>query len=304
MRPTLSLIATLALATAAAPAHADDRPPSQQDIARIEAELRAQRQLLQSLIQVLQHQLAAEQASLDMLQAAVQNGAAPPAPERLAPPDARPGASTPGDARRAAAADPRTTAPTTPSDSGGGVTGSVTMHGAKAAWVYVDDIAASTPGTATMTQKARAFVPGALVVPVGTKLSFPNGDPIFHNVFSTSSVAAFDLGSYPQGESRTVTVTRPGPIDVFCNLHSGMRGFVLVVPGPLFVKAGTGGKFTLAGVPPGKHRVAAWVPGTAPVVKEVVIAAGRTARLDFDVTVAPPVAHLRKDGTPYGSYDE
>lgn len=301
MRPTLPLIAMLALASAA-PAHADDRPATQQDIARLEAELRAQRQLLQSLIQVLQHQLAAEQASLDMLQAAVQNGGAAPAPERT--PDARPGATTPADARRAAAAEPRSTAPVAPSETGGGVAGSVTLHNARAAWVYVDDIAVSTPGSATMAQKSRAFVPGVLVVPVGTKLTFPNSDPIFHNVFAASSVATFDLGSYPQGESRTVTLTRPGTIDVYCNLHGQMHGFVHVVPGPLFVKAGAGGKFTLTGVPAGKHRIAAWAPGATPVVKDVVIATGRTARLDFDITVPAPVAHLRKDGTPYGSYDE
>ena len=42
------------------------------------------------------------------------------------------------------------------------------------------------PTIATFTEKNRRFDPKIVVVPTGSTVSFPNGDPIFHNVFSLS----------------------------------------------------------------------------------------------------------------------
>ena len=36
----------------------------------------------------------------------------------------------------------------------------------------------------------------------GSTVEFPNDDPFFHNVFSLSSTATFNLGRYPRGETR------------------------------------------------------------------------------------------------------
>src|ERR1035441_2316991 len=51
----------------------------------------------------------------------------------------------------------------------------------------------------TMTQKDKEFHPRLLVVPVGSKVSFPNADPFFHNVFSLFNGRRFDLGLYQSG---------------------------------------------------------------------------------------------------------
>jgi hypothetical protein len=40
---------------------------------------------------------------------------------------------------------------------------------------------------------------------MGGSVTFPNMDPIFHNVFSLSKPKAFDLGNFPKGDTRTVT---------------------------------------------------------------------------------------------------
>src|SRR5579885_1593325 len=59
-----------------------------------------------------------------------------------------------------------------------------------------------------MEQKNRRFVPDMLVIPAGSTVSFPNSDPIFHNVFSLSKAKSFDLGNYREGQSRLVTLDR------------------------------------------------------------------------------------------------
>ena len=42
------------------------------------------------------------------------------------------------------------------------------------------------PEVAKMTQESRRFIPETVVIPAGGKVTFPNLDPIFHNVFSLS----------------------------------------------------------------------------------------------------------------------
>src|SRR6202011_3296455 len=71
-------------------------------------------------------------------------------------------------------------------------------------------------------QKNMRFEPDFVVVPVGSTVQFPNADPIFHNIFSLSKSQPFDLGYYPQGQSRTVKFHNPGVIQVYCHIHANM----------------------------------------------------------------------------------
>lgn len=72
-------------------------------------------------------------------------------------------------------------------------------------------------------QKNKAFTVNELSIKVGDTVSFPNQDPFFHNVFSLSPIKTFDLGSYPKGETKTVTFDKPGKVDVECAIHPNMR---------------------------------------------------------------------------------
>jgi hypothetical protein len=69
-----------------------------------------------------------------------------------------------------------------------------------------------------IAQQDTAFSPSVVVIPVGAKVAFPNKDPFFHNVFSYSSTERFDLGRYPQGESKTVVFGTPGMVNVYCEV--------------------------------------------------------------------------------------
>jgi plastocyanin len=42
-------------------------------------------------------------------------------------------------------------------------------------------------------------------------------------VFSLSDIQFFDLGSYPQGESKSVTFEKQGIIEVECAIHPDMK---------------------------------------------------------------------------------
>jgi plastocyanin len=79
----------------------------------------------------------------------------------------------------------------------------------------------------TVEQKDKTFVYNGvktetLKVKMGDVVHFKNLDPYFHNVFSLSDVKFFDLGSYPQGQFKSVTFDKAGKVEVECAIHPQM----------------------------------------------------------------------------------
>jgi len=137
--------------------------------------------------------------------------------------------------------------------------------------------------TATMEQKDRRFVPELLVVPVGSTVSFPNLDPIFHNVFSLSKPKSFDLGNYPRNQTRVVTFLKPGVEFVNCHLHSNMSAAIVVTPNKWCVIADRNGQFNLPDVPAGTYTVVAWHKAAGCIKQAVSVVPGRGATVEFFV---------------------
>lgn len=72
-------------------------------------------------------------------------------------------------------------------------------------------------------QKDKQFSKKALKLKVGDVVEFRNSDPFAHNIFSLSDTKSFDLGSYPQGQSKKVTFDKPGTVEVECSIHPSMQ---------------------------------------------------------------------------------
>jgi len=127
----------------------------------------------------------------------------------------------------------------------------------------------------TMEQRDRQFAPRLLAIAAGSTVSFPNFDPIFHNVFSTSRPRAFDLGIYKNGESRDVTFAKEGLIRLGCNLHSNMTAHLVVVAAPHYVVTDASGAFKFRSLAPGKYKLKAWAEDTAePITQTIEIKSG------------------------------
>jgi plastocyanin len=124
--------------------------------------------------------------------------------------------------------------------------------------VYLAESIPSAPTTVTLEQKNRQFSPDLVVISAGSTVSFPNLDPIFHNVFSLSKPKSFDLGNYSKGQTRLVTFDKPGVVMVNCRLHTNMSATIVVTPNAYFTRPDENGHFVLRGVPAGRHTVIAW----------------------------------------------
>jgi len=143
------------------------------------------------------------------------------------------------------------------------------QHGlASDAVIYVDHVpataesalAVAAPETPRLAQKGQMFVPRVVAIAVNSNVAFPNEDPIYHNVFSLSPTRRFDLGKYRRGGSRTVNFPKPGLVNVYCDIHSNMEAFILVLPHHGFARPKASGEFRLPDLPAGTYVVHVWHP--------------------------------------------
>jgi plastocyanin len=299
------LVVGMALVQLALPAFAQngdkalEGPVTRAEFTKLQSDVREQRQLI---IQMLQ----TEQQRYDMLLHLLQGqGGGTPMPGLSAP--AATSEPAPGDAAANKVGKKVSVPSAAPSERrAGSVEGKVAVTGGplEDVYVYVDNVrgpAASHKGI-EIRQEGRQFSPRVAVVQSGTNVVFPNFDSVYHNVFSNSPRNTFDLGTYQSGDKpRSVTVTGPGVVEIFCNLHQKMSAKILVVPSALYTKVRADGTFRLDNVPPGPRRLVAWSPETKPVAQRVDVNGG-TSEISFSLEHQEAGAHTNKLGQAYGSY--
>lgn len=145
---------------------------------------------------------------------------------------------------------------------------------------------ANEPGAGSVIQQIdRRFLPDLVVVPVGSTVSFPNMDPIFHNIYSLSKPKSFDLGSYDKGETRKVQFPKPGIVEVYCHLHPNMAATVVVTPNRWYARPDPSGQYHIPDVPPGQYTVVAWHKSAGFFRKSIVVEPGHPAVADFFIPV-------------------
>ena len=161
-----------------------------------------------------------------------------------------------------------------PAAAKGNITGTITSTppaAAKNAVVYLEDGPKDTPVAATVNNAQMNFLPYIAVVTVGASVTFGNGDPFPHNVFSPDN-EKFDIGVVPQHGSKARKFDHEGAYTLLCNLHPNMKGYVVAVPGSAFGKADSKGAYTIKDVPAGTYKITAWAPGTKPITQSVTVA--------------------------------
>ena len=130
-----------------------------------------------------------------------------------------------------------------------------------------------------LDQKFLQFTRRVLPVLKGTTVDFTNHDPVYHNVFTNSQLNKFDLGRKRNGEKVSVKMTRSEvPVKVYCEIHSKMKSYILVLDNPFFTTVGPGQTYEIKGIPPGTYTLVAWHDYWAPVEQKVKIKKGKTTQ--------------------------
>jgi hypothetical protein len=146
----------------------------------------------------------------------------------------------------------------------------------------------------------KKFVPRVAWTTPGSPVAFPNQDSIVHNVFSVCCANPFDTGQYEPGDTPRATLTKPGLVKLYCNVHHKMNAFIWVLETPYAQVLDARGALDFQNLPAGTYRLKLWHPETGEQSWPVTIHEGATTGQWALGAVLPPFEpHKNKFGKDY-----
>lgn len=141
---------------------------------------------------------------------------------------------------------------------------------------------------ALVNQRGLQFVPRVQAIALGQTIRFTNEDNETHNVHVVSTGDSFNV-TMPSGQPRDFTPTKPGVVRLVCDIHSHMRGYVVVSASPWVSVCSAKGRFRLDDVPAGRYVLNIWHEMGEPLTAEVTVGPGDSTDLGaFTLTSFPP----------------
>ena len=81
-----------------------------------------------------------------------------------------------------------------------------------------------------VSQRGRAFHPGAMSIKRGDTLQIVNDDgDLLHHAYVDADGFSFDSGDQPPGSKTNISFTKSGVFTILCGIHPKMRMVVTVV---------------------------------------------------------------------------
>lgn len=114
--------------------------------------------------------------------------------------------------------------------------------------------------TYVVDQINKTYVPHVKVIPVGSRISFPNKDDIRHHVYSFSDAKKFELPLYEGTPTKPITFNKPGIVTLGCNIHDWMSAYIFISNTPYFGTSNEAGSINIKNIPKGSYSVQVWHP--------------------------------------------
>ena len=131
-----------------------------------------------------------------------------------------------------------------------------------------------------LIQKNIAFEPAVLPITVHTTVDIINEDHFYHNVFSLSPLARFDIGRRPTGYVYPQQFDKVGVVQVFCDIHSNMTAYILVLDTPFYTKPDSTGNYMLKNLPDGEYQIHFYSPDTEQKILSLTLSGSESKMLN------------------------
>ena len=136
----------------------------------------------------------------------------------------------------------------------------------------------------TLDQKGCEYQPHVLAFPAGSTVEILNPDGILHNVHSYSKVnSPFNMAQPKFKKAMQVKIDKPEAIEVKCDVHGWMHGWLVATPNPYFAVTDKSGSFKLTDVPPGSYTVEVWHEKLGKATQKVTVKAKEDAKVNFEM---------------------
>jgi len=137
---------------------------------------------------------------------------------------------------------------------------------------------------ATLDQKGCEYQPHVLAFPAGTTVTILNPDGILHNVHSYSKAnSPFNQAMPKFKKTLAVKIDKPEAIEVKCDVHGWMHGWLVATPTPYFAVTDNSGSFKLTEVPAGTYTVEVWHEKLGKSTQKVTVKAKEDAKANFEL---------------------
>jgi plastocyanin len=130
-------------------------------------------------------------------------------------------------------------------------------------------------------QRNAEFIPHVLPVIRGTIVDFINRDNVYHNVFSLSSAKKFNIGRRPTGQAVPVLMDKPGIVEVFCDIHSNMSAYIVVLENDYFAQPDKQGNYSIDRIPSGTYTLKVWHEHLSSQKQTITISPNSTTTINF-----------------------
>lgn len=138
-----------------------------------------------------------------------------------------------------------------------------------------------------LDQKGCRFEPHVIVVPAGATLKYANSDETNHNIHSFAKKNQAINQNVAGGTSFEQKLEKDEVIDIKCDVHPWMKGYIVVTEASHYALTGTDGTFELSGLPPGDYKISYWHEQLGKGKSEkVTVTGGATATATIELGAA------------------
>ena len=135
-----------------------------------------------------------------------------------------------------------------------------------------------------LDQKGCEYQPHVLAFPAGTTVEILNPDGILHNVHSYSKVnSPFNQAMPKFKKTLDVKIDKPEVIELKCDVHGWMHGWLVSAPTPYVAVTDNSGAFKLTDVPAGSYTVEVWHEKLGKSTQKVSVKAKEDVKVNFEM---------------------
>jgi plastocyanin len=136
-----------------------------------------------------------------------------------------------------------------------------------------------------LDQQGCQYHPHVLAFPAGSTVEILNPDGILHNVHSYSKAnSPFNMAQPKFKKTLDVKIDKPEePIEVKCDVHGWMHGWLVSTSNPYFAVTDSSGNFKLTDVPAGTYTVEVWQEKLGKHTQKVTVKAKQEAKVNFEL---------------------
>jgi len=136
----------------------------------------------------------------------------------------------------------------------------------------------------TLDQNGCEYHPHVLAFPAGSTVQILNPDGVLHNVHSYSKVnSPFNMAQPKFKKTLDVKIEKPEAVEVKCDVHGWMHGWLVATENPYFAVTDNSGGFKLTDVPAGTYTVEVWHEKLGKSSQKVTVKAKEEAKVTFEV---------------------